>query len=273
MAAEEIRETSPVAPLLGPAPVGAPVEGAPPMTLWTRLHFFWFVLVGIFSTLLIAPCQVFTHRLHPTAANFKKWARRWAGIILKACGWRVICKDRARLPEGKPCLFVANHQCALDILVLAYALPYPFGFVAKAELERVPVMGWAMRHSASLFIDRNNPRRSLKSLQLAGERIRQGHPVLLFPEGTRGYRPELRPFKKGAFLLAVEAGVPLVPIVIQDSFRHLDERRMVSRPGTIRVVIGEPIPTEGLRRRHLPTLMDTVQARMQALLRAAGNSD
>ncbi|SHK16483.1 lysophospholipid acyltransferase family protein [Rhodothermus profundi] len=271
MAAESVKETSSIAPLLAPAPVEAPVEGAPPATLWTRLHFFWFVGVGLLSTLLIAPLQVITHRFRPTAANFKKWARRWAGMILRACGWRVVWEDRARLSPGQPCLFVANHQCALDILVLSHALPYPFGFVAKAELERVPVLGWAMRHSASLFIDRNNPRRSLESLRLAGERIRQGHPVLLFPEGTRGYRPELRPFKKGAFLLAVEAGVPLIPVVICDSYRCLDERRMVSRPGTIRVVIGEPVPTEGLRRRHLATLMDTVQARMQAMLREAGN--
>lgn len=271
MAASEIKETSPITSLLTPAPVNAPVDGAPQATFWTRLHFFWFVLVGILSTLLIAPCQVLTHRFRPTAANFKKWAQRWAGIILKGCGWRVACTDRARLSEGQPCLFVSNHQCALDILVLSYALPYPFGFVAKAELERVPVLGWAIRHSASLFLDRNNPRRSLESLQLAGERIRQGHPVLLFPEGTRGYRPSLRPFKKGAFLLAIEAGVPLVPVVIYDSYRRLDERRMVSRPGTIQVVIGEPIPTEGLHRRHLTTLMDTVQARMQALLQEAGN--
>ncbi len=270
--AEEVRETSSIAPLLAPAPVDAPVEGAPPATLKTRLHFFWFMLVGMFSTLIIAPFQVLTHRFHPTAANFKKWARRWAGFILKACGWRVVCEDCAHLPKGQPCIFVANHQCALDILALSYALPYPFGFVAKAELERVPVLGWAIRHSASLFIDRNNPRRSLESLQLAGERIRQGHSVLLFPEGTRGYRKELRPFKKGAFLLAVEAGVPLVPVVIFDSYRRLDERRMVSRPGTIRMVIGEPVPTAGLRRRHLEALMETVQARMQTLLWEAGNS-
>lgn len=195
----ELRETSSVAPLLAPASVEAPVEGAPPATLWTRLHFFWFVLVGIFSTLIIAPCQVLTHRFHPTAANFKKWARRWAGIILKACGWRVVCEDRARLPEGQPCIFVANHQCALDILVLSYALPYPFGFVAKAELERVPVLGWAMRHSASLFIDRNNPRRSLESLQLAGERIRQGHPVLLFRKARAATGRSCGRSKRGRF--------------------------------------------------------------------------
>jgi 1-acyl-sn-glycerol-3-phosphate acyltransferase len=257
---------SPLTPILAPALVEAPVKGAPPAKWRWRLHFVWFVLVGLLSTLLIAPLQVLTHRRHPTAANFKKWARRWAGLILKLCGWRVVVEDRAQLDKNTPYLFVANHQCALDILVLAYALPYPFGFVAKAELERVPVLGWAMRHSASLFIDRNDPRRSLESLQLAGRRIREGHSVLMFPEGTRGYRPELREFKKGAFLLAIEAGVPIVPVVIRDSYRYLDERRKVSRPGTIHLVVGAPIPCYGLRRRDLPGLMTQLHDHMQALL-------
>ena len=257
---------SPLTPILAPVPVQTPLADAPPATWSTRLHFAWFVLMGLLSTLLIAPLQVLTHRFRPTAANFKKWSRRWAGLILKGCGWRVACEDRAQLSLNQPYLFVANHQCALDILVLAYALPYPFGFVAKAELERVPVLGWAMRHSASLFIYRNDPRRSLESLQLAGARIRQGHSVLMFPEGTRGYRPELRALKKGAFLLAIEAGVPIVPVVIRDSYRYLDERRKVARPGTIHMVIGRPIPCQGLRRRDLPNLMALVHDRMQALL-------
>ncbi|HEX7070576.1 MAG TPA: lysophospholipid acyltransferase family protein, partial [Rhodothermales bacterium] len=184
-----------------------------------RLHFIWFAVWALLVTIPASILQLTTHRFRPTAKNFKRWATWWGGTILRGCGIRVEVDDQAKLDPDKPYIFVSNHQNSLDILALAAALPYPFGFIAKAELERVPFLGFAIRNSASVLINRSDPRSSLESIRLAGERIRGGNSVQVFAEGSRSYAATVAPFKKGAFLLAVEAGVPLVPVAIVDAYR------------------------------------------------------
>lgn len=241
---------------------------APPVTptLGHRLLFAWFAFWAVLITIPVSIIQLTTHQFWPTARNFRRWAGWWGGWILGGVGVRVRTRDDGQLDASRPYVFVSNHQNALDILALSCGLPYPFGFVAKSELERVPFLGFAVRNSACVFIDRSDPRRSLKSIKEAAERIRAGHSVLLFPEGTRSYSPVLAPFKKGAFLLAVEAGVPLVPVTVIDSYRLLDERRRLVRPGTIHVRVGEPLDLAGLTRRDVPALMETVRERMEEMV-------
>jgi 1-acyl-sn-glycerol-3-phosphate acyltransferase len=147
----------------------------------------------------------------------------------------------------------------MDIPIVAAVLPIVFGFVAKAELETAPFLGRALRHSPSVFVTKSDPRRSLESIRRAGEQIRAGSSVLVFPEGQRSYTGHLGPFMKGAFLLAVESGVPIVPVTLVDAAAVFDETRWVSRPGTVHCVIGNPIPLENTTRRDIPALM--VQAR------------
>src|SRR5690606_18143040 len=227
-------------------------EDTPPPSVGSRLHFVWFAIVATLWTVPMAIIQLVSHRFAPTAQNFKRNARWWAHTILTLSGIRVHVTDRARLDPARPYVFVSNHQNLLDILALSAALPYPFGFVAKQELARVPFLGFAIRNSASVFIDRSDPRRAIESLKQAGERIRGGNSVLLSVEGTRSHGPTLQPFKKGAFAVAVEAGVDMVPVIIQDGFRCMDERRRLMRAGTIHVVVGEPIGLQGKTRRDIP---------------------
>lgn len=248
-----------------PAPTVPP---SLPVRLGTRLWFGWVALLAVVATPVAALLQVTTHQVNPTARNFKRWAGWWGRCILRGAGVRPVVAQRAPLDPAQPYLFVANHQNAYDILALADALPLPFGFVAKAELRKVPALGFAVAQSASVFLDRSHPKRSLESIQEAGARIRAGNSVLIFPEGARSYTPYLLPFKKGAFLLAVEAGVPLVPVTIVDAYRRVDERHHVARPGRIHLVVGTPIPTAGLRRRDVPGLVRAVYAQIDAELAA-----
>ncbi len=214
--------------------------------------------------------QLVSHRFSPTAQTFKRNASLWGRMILRGIGIRVRVRERVRLDPQQPYVFVSNHQNLLDILALADGLPYPFGFVAKVELAKVPFLGFAIRNSASVFLDRSEPRRSVESLQQAGARIRAGMSVLVFPEGARSYDAALLPLKKGAFAVAVEAGVPLVPVTILDGYRLMDERRKTARPGTIRIVVGAPIAMEGRHRRDIPEIMALVEAQMNAELSRAG---
>lgn len=232
----------------------------------SRLLFVWYVIVAILVTIPASFCQVIGHQFDPTARNFKRWAGIWGRTILRGIGIRVKVAQRASLDPDRPYVFVSNHQNLLDILALAGNLPYPFGFVAKAELRRVPFLGFAIRNSASVFVDRTDPRKSLESLQKAGERIRSGNSVLVFAEGSRSYGPVLNPFKKGAFALALEAGVPIIPVTIIDAYRLMDERNHTARPGTIHIVVGTPISTEGRRRKDIPAVMEEVKNQIEAEL-------
>lgn len=254
--------------ILEPIPEEPAGEG-PRRTFWTRLGFAWFVVVALLSTIPSSILQLVSHQFSPTARNFKRCASLWSRTILAGCGIQVRVTDELGLDPERPYVFVSNHQNLVDILVLAAALPYPFGFVAKAELERVPFLGFAVRNSASVYIDRSEPRRAVESLKEAGERIRGGNSVLIFAEGARSYAPRLLPFKRGAFAVAVEAGVPLVPVTIVDAYHVMDERRRTCRPGTVHVIVGEPIAMEGLHRRDIPQVVDQVKARIAADLAAA----
>lgn len=245
-------------------------SGTPPRpTLWSRLFFAWFAVVAVLVTVPMSISQLISHRFSPTARTFKRNARLWGRLVLRGIGVRVRIVERVKLDPEQPYVFVSNHQNLLDILALADALPYPFGFVAKGELAKVPFLGFAIRNSASVFLDRSDPRRAVESLQEAGARIRAGMSVLVFPEGARSYSAELLPLKKGAFAVAVEAGVPLVPVTILDAYRLMHEKWKTARPGTIHIVVGEPISMEGMHRRNIPEIMALVQARLEAELAQA----
>ena len=243
-----------------------PEHDRPPVRISTRLWFAWFGLVAVLVTIPASIVQMITNVFTPTARNFKRWATIWARLILGPAGIRVTLQHTADLDPERPYVFLANHQNTLDILSLAAKVPHPFGYVAKKELTRVPLLGLAMRHSASILIDRSHPRKSLQSIKEAAERIRSGNSVMIYPEGARSYAPGLRPFKRGGFLLAVEAGVPIVPVTVVDAYRLMDERRYVGRPGRIRVVLGTPIPTEDVRRGDVPQLIAAVRRQMEAVL-------
>ena len=230
----------------------------------------------MWAALTTPPCTaaLLVHNaFHPTTRTFKRWATLWAHLLLGGAGVKVAVERQGRLAPDAPAVFVANHQNALDIPVLLVGVRHPFGFMAKAELRRAPFVGAVLKRTACLFVDRSDPRRAVQSMREAAAHIRAGHAVLVFCEGARSFGPALQPFRRGAFLLAVEAGVPVVPVTLLDNYRLLDERRAAGRVGTARVVVGAPIPTAGRGRADVPVLMEEVRAAMQAELdRAAGVS-
>ncbi|HYE96322.1 MAG TPA: lysophospholipid acyltransferase family protein [Rubricoccaceae bacterium] len=233
----------------------------------TVLHFVWSVLWGTLWTALLAPGVIVHSAFRPGARTLKPWMRVWGRLVLAGAGIGLRVEDRARLAPGQPVVFVANHQNALDVVTAAVGVPYPFGYTAKAGLRRLPFVGAVLAHTACVFVDRSTPRRAAQTLIEAGGRIREGDPVLVFAEGERSWSATLRPLMRGAFLLAVEAGVPIVPVVLRGNVGVLDERRWASRPGAVRVVVAEPIPTAGLTRADVPALMEQVRGVLERTLR------
>ena len=259
-------------PDLAPSSPGAPSHAAvrldpPPRTLASRVWFGWLaVLTGLLSALLSPPLVLHSF-VRPTARSFATWMRPWARGILRGAGIRL--RVIGSVPDG-PVVFASNHQSSLDVPVTAAGLPRPFLYVARHELRSWPIVGWVLEKSACVFIRRDNPRAALKSLRAAGERVRGGESVLLFPEGGRSYMHGTRRFMNGAFLLAIEAGVPVVPVAMVGNVGVADERAKVARPGEVHLVLGEPIPTDGLGRRDAAALCTRVQAAVDAMMAAYG---
>jgi 1-acyl-sn-glycerol-3-phosphate acyltransferase len=164
----------------------------------------------------------------------------WSPSILWLAGARVEVSRMPPLPDG-PLIFASNHESALDILALLAHLPRPIRFIAKEELFRIPVFGWYMSIGGHVPVDRKNRSRALSSLRRAGEIVRAGTSLIVFPEGTRSTDGRVHPFKKGPFVVAMEAGVPVVPVAISGAGRVTPKKEIAVVPGTIRIALGDPV--------------------------------
>jgi 1-acyl-sn-glycerol-3-phosphate acyltransferase len=170
-------------------------------------------------------------------------ARLWARLLVKVSDVRVEVEGEHNFDPNRPHVFMANHQSHYDIFAILGFLPVQVRFMAKKELYRIPVFGWTLHAIGHIQIDRYNPRRASASYFRAAERIRNGTSVFIFPEGTRSPDARLLPFKKGGFVLAIKAGVPIVPISISGGCKVLPKHKLVLRRGVIKMVIDKPIDT------------------------------
>lgn len=177
--------------------------------------------------------------------------RRWSRLLLRCSGVEVVFENLDVIDPDRPQILVANHVSWYDVLALAAHLPGRYLFVAKRELERVPVFGRAVRVCGHIFIDRQDRNRAVESLAMAQERLEAENPtVIMFPEGTRSPTGTLQRFKKGAFVLAIQTGVDVVPAAIEGSREVMRKGSLLIRPGTIRVRFGDPIDVGELGMEH-----------------------
>jgi 1-acyl-sn-glycerol-3-phosphate acyltransferase len=232
----------------------------------SRVHFAWAAVCAALVTIPLSIGMVLHSIVRRSARTFKLWVTIWGRVILFATGVRLRTDVRADLAEDQPMVFVANHQNMLDIITCAVGIPHSYGFAAKIQLRQMPFVGSVLAASTSVFVDRSTPRRAAESIREAAAVIRSGTSVLIFPEGERSYGPELLPFLRGAFLLAVEAGVPVVPVIHLDNYQVANERLRAARPGPVHMVVAEPISTTGYTRADIPALMERTRSVMQAEL-------
>lgn len=166
----------------------------------------------------------------------------WAPGILWACNISLEIKGTDRLDRSKYYVYVSNHQSFLDIPILFRAIPQNLYFVAKKELRRIPFIGWYVMVTGMIFIDRSSGKKSVESLKRAATLISRGKSVLMFPEGTRSNNANIASFKKGPFILARQAQVPVVPVGIKGEGRSFTINKL--RKTHIQVTIGVPVPCE-----------------------------
>lgn len=185
----------------------------------------------------------------------------WARSLLWAAGVRVQIHSPERMSATEPRVYVANHVSWFDVLAMAAILPH-YRFVGKAELFRIPIFGHGARATGMIPIERENRKSAFESYRVAAKRIRAGASVVVYPEGTRGRSYKLRPFKKGPFVLAVAAGVPVVPTLVHGTIEVLPRGAFWLTPGTVHVHFLEAVATDGMTYDQRDELMREVWERM-----------
>ncbi len=186
----------------------------------------------------------------------------WAKVILRVCGITVRPKGRERVDPLVPRIYMTNHQSYFDIFALLAYVPVDFKFILKQELMKLPFLGPAMRKAGYIGIERKDPRKAIKSMNEAAEKIRKGSSVVMFPEGTRSIDGRLLPFKKGGFKLAIKSGCDIVPVAISNSYRIVPKGSLKINKGTFHICVGGPIPTKGYDRKSITRLMERVREDM-----------
>ena len=197
------------------------------------------------DTLVFGSVALLAGLVDRTGRPCRRIARAWARVLLLVLGVRVEVSGRENVPAG-PAVYAANHGSALDIPILFGHLPVDFRIIHKRSLYLVPVLGWSLYLAGHVAIDRGNAFRARRSLDAAAVRIRGGTSVVTFPEGTRSPDAEVWPFKRGSFLMALQAQVPVVPLSLAGVKRVAPRGIFTLRPGTVRLKIHPPIATAGL---------------------------
>lgn len=197
----------------------------------------------------------------------------WAKGILWVCGVKVRVHGKENLDGTVPRIYLCNHQSYFDIFGLLAFLPVQFKFVMKKELMSLPFLGIAMRRAGYIGIDREDPRKALKGMNEAAEKVKKGVSILVFPEGTRSPTGELQPFKPGAFHIALKSHCEIVPLAIVGSRLIVPKGSLRIRSGAFDLRIGKAIPVERYSKKDMHLLMEKVREAMLDLMANSEDGD
>jgi len=208
-----------------------------------RTIFAW--TVGLTSTVILGMVAIL-FSLFDSSGNLPHLiARLWGKIQLWTTGTGVTIQGVKNIDLRKSYILVSNHQSFFDIFSLLGYLPLQFRWIAKAELFRIPFLGWAMSRIGYISIERESPKKAYRSMIAAAERVRNGVSILIFPEGTRSQDGNLQSFKKGVFLIALKSQAPILPVAIRGTREIMRKNDWRTYPGKVEIRIFPPIETAG----------------------------
>ncbi|MHB2150834.1 lysophospholipid acyltransferase family protein [Calditrichota bacterium LG25] len=198
---------------------------------------------AVLHTLFCSLAAIVFGLFNPYSKIVDKIIRLWARGLLKAAGVKVVVHGQEKLRKDQPYIFMSNHQGAFDILAGVVAIPVTMRFIAKKELFRIPIFAHSMRTVGMIPIDRGNSVEARKSLEEAARTLQNGVSVLIFPEGTRTRDGNIKPFKKGGFVLALKSGLPIMPMVFTGSLNIMRKNSLKLHKGTIHVYFLDEVDT------------------------------
>ena len=223
---------------------------------WWRTVFFLIPVISVY-TIVLGTASLFSTLFDRTGDFGHRCARAWASLILKTTGVRVRVSGLERLDPAKSYVLASNHQSIYDIPIVFASLPLQLRIVAKESLGRFPFLGWHLQRTGHLLVDRRNPGADI--VQKMKRLVREAHSLIVFPEGTRSADGAVGRFKKGPFLVAIDAQLPVVPVSIAGSRHVMKKGRLMVCPGEVGLTIHEPIETEHLSRAQVNGFAELVR--------------
>jgi 1-acyl-sn-glycerol-3-phosphate acyltransferase len=181
----------------------------------------------------------------------------WGKFTLKLIGIELDVQGENNIPKGQ-CVFIGNHSSILDIIILLYTINKKMGFIAKKEILKTPIIGYWLKKSKCVPLDRDNPRSAILAINEAIENIKEGSSMVIFPEGTRNKEGKVGKFKKGSLKLATKSKAPIVPVSIDRASRAFEDTRQF-KPTKIKVVFGKAIETKDLSKEEEVNLADNIR--------------
>ncbi|MEA2116038.1 MAG: lysophospholipid acyltransferase family protein [Thermodesulfobacteriota bacterium] len=229
---------------------------------------------GVLALITIPPLTVAVclgalvdvHWIRKSKAKAQQFPRIWGRLLCWIAGIRVRVEGQENLDPSQTYIFVGNHTSQTDIWTFQGYIPHDFRWIAKKELFAIPIFGAAMRAVDFISIDRSRGRQAVKSLNDAANRIAEGASVLIFPEGTRSPEGHLQPFKTGAIVLAIKAGVPVVPVGFNGTHQALPKGSLLARGGDVVLRIGTPLPTRNFKAKDKRELALKLEQQVAELL-------
>ncbi|MEJ2167175.1 MAG: lysophospholipid acyltransferase family protein [Desulfobacterales bacterium] len=222
----------------------------------TTLIFLWVILSTLFLGIIAIIISFFSH----TGNIVHLIARIWGRGILFVSRIRVSVQGLDLIDPKRSYIYMSNHQSNFDIPVLLAHLTVQFRWLAKAELFKIPIFSRAMRGAGYIRIDRSNRESAIESLKEAAAKMKDGVSIMIFPEGTRSLDGNIRPFKKGGFIMAVDTGVPIVPIILRGTWPIMAKSSWRINTGEVFIEIEKPIDTTGYTRETKDALIENVRS-------------
>jgi 1-acyl-sn-glycerol-3-phosphate acyltransferase len=216
----------------------------------------WISLWAAIATLIVFLPVTLAALLSTTGNLAFTLSKIWAHIMLKVTRVHPVIRGREKIDREQSYVVISNHQSEYDILALVTTLGIQYRWIIKKELRKVPLFGYALYASRNIFIDRGDHEQAMQSIRNGLERLPRGVSVMFFAEGTRSADGSIAPFKKGGFLVALEKGLPILPVTVNGSRRILPKKSLVFTPGPIEVVVADPIDTREFSRETMQDLVD-----------------
>lgn len=209
----------------------------------------------LMSLLLFLPMLFFQAVTSSGTPNYYL-SRLWVWVVSRLFGVTFSIQHEEKADPRQSYIVAPNHQSNVDIMALMSVLPVKYRWVIKKSLLKIPMFGWGLGATGAISIDRSNPKEAAEILRAGTRKVGRGWSVLVYPEGTRSPDGNLQPFKKGAFMMAVQTGVQILPVAVNGAYQLMPKHTLIIRPGHVTITLCDPIPTEGLTEEDVPELME-----------------
>jgi 1-acyl-sn-glycerol-3-phosphate acyltransferase len=230
------------------------------------LRLIWLAIVAVLVTIPCATATILVAMVKSTSPLIETIIRFWAKTLVRGAGITLRAENVETIEPNKRYILVANHYSYMDIPCIFAAIPQPIRFMAKVSLFKIPIFGWSIARAGFIPIDRKNRRTAVKSFDLAADRIRKGNTIVIFPEEGRTREKKMRPFQRGAFLLAIKSEQPIVPVAIDGTYEVFPATKWRVTPGVVTIKVGTPLPTAGETLKAKDRLLTESRAQIETML-------